>query len=237
MDQKGIISKIILIFSKFICFCLRKIFCLYKIFPSSLIQYLLVLSIQSFSDIANIKAKYIKKKDGIDILMKIENGKLKPAKALQYSVASMLRGNEEFYLIDEQKVAYETIKKLVSNSLKESNKVNGLNQKYTIIGLDLDHLKRINDTFGHSCGDIAIKTVADVIKKNARSIDIAARMGGEEFNILLPGVDHQGGMIAAERIRKAIEEAGGTMPENLPTPDKSLKELEKNKKLETKILE
>lgn len=80
------------------------------------------------------------------------------------------------------------------------------NQKYTVIGLDLDHLKRINDTFGHSCGDIAIKTVADVIKKNARSIDIAARMGGEEFNILLPGVEHQGGLIAAERIRKAIEE-------------------------------
>ena len=80
------------------------------------------------------------------------------------------------------------------------------NQKYTVIGLDLDHLKRINDTFGHSCGDVAIKTVADVIKKNARSIDIAARMGGEEFNILLPGVDYKGGMIAAERIRKAIEE-------------------------------
>ena len=80
------------------------------------------------------------------------------------------------------------------------------NQKFTIIGLDLDHLKQINDKFGHSCGDIAIKTVADVIKTNARSIDIAARMGGEEFNILLPGVDHQGGLIAAERIRKAIEE-------------------------------
>ena len=78
-------------------------------------------------------------------------------------------------------------------------------QKFTIIGLDLDHLKQINDKFGHSCGDIAIKTVADVIKTNARSIDIAARMGGEEFNILLPGVDHKGGMIAAERIRKAIE--------------------------------
>lgn len=79
-------------------------------------------------------------------------------------------------------------------------------QKFTIIGLDLDHLKQINDKYGHSCGDIAIKTVADVIKKNARSIDIAARMGGEEFNILLPGVDKNGGMIAAERIRKAIEE-------------------------------
>lgn len=80
------------------------------------------------------------------------------------------------------------------------------NQKFTLIGLDLDHLKQINDKFGHSCGDIAIKTVADVIKTNARSIDIAARMGGEEFNILLPGVDSKGGMIAAERIRKAIEE-------------------------------
>jgi diguanylate cyclase (GGDEF)-like protein len=79
------------------------------------------------------------------------------------------------------------------------------NQKFTIIGLDLDHLKHINDTYGHSCGDIAIRTIADVLKTNARSIDIPARMGGEEFNILLPGVDSTGGKIAAERIRKAIE--------------------------------
>ncbi len=79
-------------------------------------------------------------------------------------------------------------------------------QNFTVIGLDLDHLKQINDKFGHSCGDIAIKAVAEVLKTNARSIDIAARMGGEEFNILLPGVDHNGGLIAAERIRKAIEE-------------------------------
>lgn len=79
-------------------------------------------------------------------------------------------------------------------------------QKFTVIGLDLDHLKQINDKYGHSCGDIAIKTVADVLKCNARSIDIAARMGGEEFNLLLPGVDHVGGLVAAERIRKTIEE-------------------------------
>lgn len=78
--------------------------------------------------------------------------------------------------------------------------------KFTIIGLDLDHLKVINDKFGHSSGDVAIKTVADIIKKNARSIDTAARIGGEEFNILLPGVDYKGGLIAAERIRKAIAE-------------------------------
>ncbi|MCM1265301.1 MAG: diguanylate cyclase [Candidatus Gastranaerophilales bacterium] len=89
-------------------------------------------------------------------------------------------------------------------SQKEVLRAQRQNQKFTIIGIDLDHLKQINDKFGHSCGDIAIKTVAEVLKRNARSIDIAARMGGEEFNILLPGVDHQGGLIAAERIRKAI---------------------------------
>ncbi len=79
------------------------------------------------------------------------------------------------------------------------------NQKFTIVGIDLDHLKQINDKYGHAYGDVAIRTVANALKSNARSIDVVARMGGEEFNILLPGVDSQGGMVAAERIRKAIE--------------------------------
>lgn len=88
---------------------------------------------------------------------------------------------------------------------KEAIRANRQGQKFTVIGLDLDHLKQINDVYGHNYGDIAIKAIADVLKSNARSIDIAARMGGEEFNLILPGVDSQGGAIAAERIRKAIE--------------------------------
>lgn len=80
-----------------------------------------------------------------------------------------------------------------------------INQPFSIVSLDLDYLKKINDKYGHSFGDIAIKTIADVLKVNARSIDIAARMGGEEFNIILPGVSSTGAMVAAERIRKAIE--------------------------------
>ncbi len=79
-------------------------------------------------------------------------------------------------------------------------------QPFSIIGLDLDHLKEINDKYGHAYGDLAIKTVAKVLKKNARAIDTAARMGGEEFNVILPGVETQGAMAAAERIRKALEE-------------------------------
>ena len=88
---------------------------------------------------------------------------------------------------------------------KEAIRANRQNQKFTVIGLDLDHLKQINDTYGHNYGDIAIKAIAEVLKNNARSIDVAARMGGEEFNLILPGVDSAGGCIAAERIRKAIE--------------------------------
>ena len=92
----------------------------------------------------------------------------------------------------------EYLKKEVTRSLR-------INQPFSIIGLDLDFLKKINDTYGHSFGDTAIKTIAEVLKTNARSIDTAARMGGEEFNVILPGVTSEGAMIAAERIRKAIE--------------------------------
>lgn len=87
---------------------------------------------------------------------------------------------------------------------KEVTRSKRMGQPFTIVALDLDYLKQINDKHGHSIGDLAIKTVADVLKKNARSIDVAARIGGEEFNVLLPGVDSKGGIIAAERIRSAI---------------------------------
>ncbi|MBQ2611838.1 diguanylate cyclase [bacterium] len=89
---------------------------------------------------------------------------------------------------------------------KEVTRAKRQNQPFSIIGLDLDFLKQINDKYGHNFGDLAIKTIADVLKKNARSIDTAARMGGEEFNIILPGVDSKGALIAAERIRKTLSE-------------------------------
>jgi diguanylate cyclase (GGDEF)-like protein len=88
---------------------------------------------------------------------------------------------------------------------KEIARAKRLKQPFSVIGIDLDFLKKINDTYGHSYGDLAIKTIAEVLKSNARSIDIPARIGGEEFNVLLPGISSEGAMIAAERIRKSIE--------------------------------
>ena len=79
-------------------------------------------------------------------------------------------------------------------------------QPFCLIGLDLDHLKRINDTYGHSMGDKAIAAIASVITKTSRSVDIPSRFGGEEFFIILPGIDAKGGIIAAERIRSSIQQ-------------------------------
>ncbi len=88
---------------------------------------------------------------------------------------------------------------------KEFTRANRQKQPFSIIGIDLDHLKQINDKYGHVYGDLAFKQISSVLKQNARSIDVPARIGGEEFNVLLPGIDSKGAMIAAERIRKAIE--------------------------------
>ena len=91
------------------------------------------------------------------------------------------------------------------NIIKEAERSVRLKQPFSLISLDLDYLKKINDTYGHQYGDLAIKTIANVLKKEARSIDIPARIGGEEFDVLLPGVDSKGAYVAAERIRKSIE--------------------------------
>lgn len=77
---------------------------------------------------------YIRQKDGTDLLMQIDHGKLKPAKALQDSLVSMIKGNQEFVLIDEQKVAYETVRKLVEKSVREaSNPVKGSGKSVVIV--------------------------------------------------------------------------------------------------------
>ena len=74
----------------------------------------------------------------------------------------------------------------------------------SLIMADADHLKAINDAHGHPAGDAAIRHVADAIRKGGRETDMAARLGGEEFALLLPGTDAVGAVKAAERIRKAL---------------------------------
>jgi diguanylate cyclase (GGDEF)-like protein len=74
-----------------------------------------------------------------------------------------------------------------------------------LVMFDIDHFKRVNDSHGHQCGDKVIQRVADVVRAHIRDADIAGRYGGEEFAVLLPDTDKQGGAVFAERLRAAIE--------------------------------
>jgi len=73
--------------------------------------------------------------------------------------------------------------------------------------MDIDHFKGFNDSFGHPAGDFVLRSLANLLKNNARKIDILARYGGEEFAALLPGVDNKGARKTAERWRKAVQRA------------------------------
>ncbi len=71
---------------------------------------------------------------------------------------------------------------------------------------DIDHFKRINDTYGHDAGDRVLKSLAQEVRTALRSIDIFARLGGEEFAVILPETLLVPALSVAERIREEIEE-------------------------------
>lgn len=73
-----------------------------------------------------------------------------------------------------------------------------------LLMLDIDHLKSINDKFGHPAGDLVIRQIAQTLKEVSRDNDTAARLGGEEFALLLAGVDLERAVAAAARLRSAL---------------------------------
>jgi diguanylate cyclase (GGDEF)-like protein len=71
--------------------------------------------------------------------------------------------------------------------------------------LDLDHFKRVNDTFGHAAGDVAIRRFGEILRAAVRASDVAARYGGEEFAVLFPETSARSALAVAERVRRALE--------------------------------
>lgn len=78
----------------------------------------------------------------------------------------------------------------------------------SMLMLDIDHFKQVNDTYGHKVGDCVLQKLADICRHTLRTIDIPGRIGGEEFAILLPGTGSAQAMEAGERLRTALSKAG-----------------------------
>jgi diguanylate cyclase (GGDEF)-like protein len=90
---------------------------------------------------------------------------------------------------------------------REFERVKRYGRQLSLIIVDIDHFKKTNDTYGHAIGDGALRAVAQICKKTVRNVDILARVGGEEFAVLLPETGLEQAWLAAERLRLNVARA------------------------------
>jgi diguanylate cyclase (GGDEF)-like protein len=88
---------------------------------------------------------------------------------------------------------------------REVDRVARSGEPALLLALDIDHFKRVNDTHGHAAGDQVIRAVAHALVDSVRPMDLVARLGGEEFAIILPNCASTFGQTVAERVRRRVE--------------------------------
>jgi diguanylate cyclase (GGDEF)-like protein len=88
----------------------------------------------------------------------------------------------------------------------EVDKAKRYSRPLSLIMLDIDHFKKVNDNYGHTSGDSVLKTTTNIVSTIIRNVDIFARYGGEEFIVLSPETNIEGAKVLAEKIRVAVEQ-------------------------------
>jgi diguanylate cyclase (GGDEF)-like protein len=94
---------------------------------------------------------------------------------------------------------------------REASRLRRYGETYALVMVDIDHFKAVNDAHGHAVGDAVLVSVAELLRRAAREVDQVARVGGEEFCLLLPHTDLDGAMQVARRTREAVR--AGPWPE------------------------
>lgn len=93
----------------------------------------------------------------------------------------------------------------MQNLASELRRAMRYGHQLSLLMMDLDHFKPLNDTYGHQAGDLVLVEIAKIFRRNIRATDMAARYGGEEFCIMLPETNTTGALVIAERLRKEVE--------------------------------
>ena len=115
------------------------------------------------------------------------------AKLLRMSQTDGLTG------VDNRRHAEERLTEMFEHATR-------LAEPMAVVMCDVDHFKRVNDTYGHQAGDTVLRQVAEILRDSAREIDRVGRYGGEEFIVLLPASNVRDAMAFAERVRRAVAE-------------------------------
>ena len=120
-----------------------------------------------------------------------------------YLVATMMMTplitNKIFFIMEGYQVAFIAFVMAYTQQKPEGDK------GASFIMLDIDHFKKVNDTYGHECGDLVIQSVSQTLLEQTRDYDIIGRLGGEEVGILLPQTHLKEAQEVAERIRQKVE--------------------------------
>jgi diguanylate cyclase (GGDEF)-like protein len=110
---------------------------------------------------------------------------------------------EELTITDEltELYNYRYFRNKLADELRRADRYR---QRFSILMMDLDHFKKVNDAYGHLTGNVVLREISGVIKQCVRDVDIVARYGGEEFVVILPQTGDQDALAIAERIRSTI---------------------------------
>lgn len=174
------------------------------------LEYLIV-----FSDLTEIEKKEKELEDALEEIKTLNEELNRRSQQLEIALASL-----DMKLFETERAKEEAEKLAITDSLtglfnrrfleeklaNELIRVKAFKNYLSIVMADIDHFKRINDTYGHKVGDEVLKMLGIILKANVREEDVVARYGGEEFVILLHNVSKYDAYKIAERIRIEVEE-------------------------------
>ncbi len=163
-----------------------------------------IIEVSTSSETLKSELETLNRKEGVTRFEKLQilNKELKQTKIeLEYLNKKLIK-----LATTDELTGLNNRRSFTSQAEKAVVYANRYNMPLCIIMMDIDKFKKINDTYGHKAGDETLKRFADIFKNNLRSSDIFGRVGGEEFSVLLPGIDISQAESIVEKIRKATSE-------------------------------